>query len=228
MKDLHRLAVVDQDVTLGVAEEPQDLLRGGTFTATLLGVERKLGDPRPSHGRAQVAFDERLHEEREEVEGEERLDATGVLEQHGRDLVDGLGLLEPFLEGGLAFVGFEDLRRRQGRVVGEQRVHAVALAIVGDGGLVEPPLRIRVAAGGLAIRGVRPGATPPHLPEAMFGAGRPAHGEVAGHLVADEDRLDLLVDLMGGAQARLRASKPPLEVGQLVGGEPLPARLLLP
>ena len=44
VKDLHRVAVVEQDVALGVTEQAQDLLRGGPFAATFLGAERELGD----------------------------------------------------------------------------------------------------------------------------------------------------------------------------------------
>ena len=44
----------------------------------------------PFHRTAQLAFDQCLHEESEEVHGEERLDATGVLQEHRCDLVDSL------------------------------------------------------------------------------------------------------------------------------------------
>jgi len=41
--------------------------------------------------------------------GEQRLDAARVLEEHRRDLVDGLDLLEALLDGWLALMGLEDL-----------------------------------------------------------------------------------------------------------------------
>ena len=61
------------------------------------------------HGQAQLALDERLHEQREEVEGEQRLDAALVLQEDRGDLVHGLDLLEALLDGGLALVGLEHL-----------------------------------------------------------------------------------------------------------------------
>ena len=69
--------------------------------------------------------------EREEVQGEQRLDAPLVLQEHGRDLVHGLDLLEALLDGGLALVGVEHLGRREAAVVGEQRVVNVIRDSVG-------------------------------------------------------------------------------------------------
>ena len=139
--------------------------------------------------------------------------------------MDRLGLLESLLESGLALVSFEDLGG-QGLVVREQRVHPVALTVVGQSGLLQAPLAVGVPASRLAVG---PRAAAPHLPEAMFGPDLPPDGEVAADLVAGEDRLDLLVDLMGGAQAGRRALQAPLQVGQVLdrGGEPLPPALLL-
>ena len=60
-----------------------------------------------------------------------------VLEEHGRDLVDGLDLLEALLDGWLAFMGLEDLDGGEVAVVANERIHAVALLVVIDGGLID-------------------------------------------------------------------------------------------
>lgn len=79
VEELHGSAAAEQHVPLGMTEEPEHLLRRRPFAAALLGVERELGDPSPSHGRPELALDERLHEQPQEVEREERFDAPGVL-----------------------------------------------------------------------------------------------------------------------------------------------------
>jgi hypothetical protein len=57
----------------------------------------------------------------------------------------------------------------------------------------------------------------------MLGSDGPPDREIAADLVAGEDRLELLADLVGGAEPGLRAPQPPLEVGQVIegGGEPV-------
>lgn len=73
------------------------------------------------HSKAQFPLDERLHEEREKAQGEERLDACLALEEDRCDLVHGLQLLEALLDAGLVLVRFQDLRWREAAVVGQQR-----------------------------------------------------------------------------------------------------------
>ena len=76
---------------------------------------------------------------------------------------------------------------------------------------------------------VRPRPAALHLLEAMFGPDRPADREVAAHLVAGEDLLNLLVDFVGGAEAGLRTAQPPLKVDQVIegGGQALTPTLFL-
>jgi len=91
-------------------------------------------------------------------EREQRLDAALVLEEHRGDLVHGLDLLEALLDHRLALVGLEHLRGAELPVVGHQRVHAIALAVVGDGLLIGAPLHVKAPLGDLAVGGVGPGA----------------------------------------------------------------------
>ena len=112
IEDLDGAPSRSQGMALGQAEQAQDLLGGGSLALALLRVERKLGDGLPLHRQAQLALDQCLHQKGEEVESEQRLNAALVLEEHGRDLVHGLDLLEALLDAGLALVGDENLGRR--------------------------------------------------------------------------------------------------------------------
>jgi len=102
-------------VSFEASVEAQDLLGGGPLRGALLGVEGQRIDTVLLHGGAQLAFDERLDEERQEVDEEEGLDAAGVLEQDRSDLEDGLGLLEAFLDRGLALVASSTCRGERPR-----------------------------------------------------------------------------------------------------------------
>jgi hypothetical protein len=70
---------IDQPVTFGEAEQAQDLFGRGACALTLLGIKRQLIDILALHGKAQLAFNERLHEQSEEVQREESLDAALAL-----------------------------------------------------------------------------------------------------------------------------------------------------
>ncbi|MSR47462.1 MAG: hypothetical protein EXS13_10450 [Planctomycetes bacterium] len=136
-----------KDAALDRGEQAEDLLGGGVPLPSLLRVERQILDPLLSHCASHLAFDQRLNQERQEVEVEERFDPPFVLEQHGRDLEDGLELLEPLLEGGLALMRGEPILRLERAVIGEEGVHAVGVVVVGDGGVVGCPLGDPGAAG---------------------------------------------------------------------------------
>ena len=69
-------------MALRVSEETQDLLSRRTSIATLFRLDRQRFQLMPFHRAAQLSFDQCLHEQREEVHGEERLDATRVLQEH--------------------------------------------------------------------------------------------------------------------------------------------------
>lgn len=49
-------------------EEPEDLLCGRPVGLALLGVDRKLGDTGALHSLSQLALDEGLHQQRDEIE----------------------------------------------------------------------------------------------------------------------------------------------------------------
>ena len=79
------LAVGAGEVMAGQAgEDLQRAGRGRLGAGTLLGVKRQLGDVAVLHGGAEVAFDQAAAQQRDELAEEERFDALGVLEQHGR------------------------------------------------------------------------------------------------------------------------------------------------
>jgi hypothetical protein len=82
-----------------------------------------------------------LDQQSEEIQSEQRLDAARVLQEHRRDLVHGLDLLETLLDGRLAFMGLEDLDGSEVAVVADERIHAVALFVVIDGGLIDSPFQ---------------------------------------------------------------------------------------
>ena len=75
----------------------------------MFGVERNVVQVAAVHGVADVSFDERAGEEREELAQQERFDAVGLLEVDGRD---GLVVFEDVVsafEVGLVAVRGEDL-----------------------------------------------------------------------------------------------------------------------
>jgi len=73
-------------VTLDETEQVQHLLGGGAMGGGHFGVEREGLDAVALHGATQLALEEGLHEQGEEVDEEQRLDTGFVFEQHGRDL----------------------------------------------------------------------------------------------------------------------------------------------
>jgi len=74
----------DQDVPGGgVGEEAEDLLSGRSVAGALFGVERQVGDADPLHALSQLAFDQGLDEQGQEVDEEEGVDARFVLEEDG-------------------------------------------------------------------------------------------------------------------------------------------------
>ena len=66
-EDLYRASVLDQLVSFGEGEQPQDLFGGRPCALALLRVEGKFLDVLPVHGQTQLAFDERLDQEGEEI-----------------------------------------------------------------------------------------------------------------------------------------------------------------
>ena len=76
---------------------------------------------------------------------------ASFLKEHRRDLVHGLELLEALLDARLPLVSGEHLLGREVVVVGQQRVHAVAVLIVGNRLRVQRPLDVVAPAGDLAI-----------------------------------------------------------------------------
>lgn len=79
MEGLHGLAVsVVEVVACEAGEDLEDPGGGGGLAAAVFGVERELVEAGVGHGGAQVAFDQRLDEQGEEVAAQQRFDAGGV------------------------------------------------------------------------------------------------------------------------------------------------------
>jgi hypothetical protein len=68
---VHVDVVVGDDVALGEAVEPEDLLGGRPAGGAFCRVQRQFGDAALAHGAAEFALDERLDEQREEVDEEQ-------------------------------------------------------------------------------------------------------------------------------------------------------------
>ncbi len=214
-EDLHDLTGPQEGVAFREAEESQHLFGGRPFRLSLLGVKGQLRDLLSFHGPAQIALDQSLDQEREEVEGKERFDPALVLEQDRGDLVHGLDLLETFLDRGLALVGLEDLRSGEGPIVAQKRVHPVTLPVVVDRRLLQLPLQIPAPARDPAVGRLGSGPSSAQLPEGVLFPSQAPDAEVAGQLTALENLLDPLVDLGSLAQARLRTAEAFLQIRQL-------------
>ena len=148
-----------------------------------------------------------------------------VLQEHRRDLVHGLQLLEALLDARLALVGGEHLGRREAAVVGQQRVHAVAALVIGDGRLVHGPFDVVAAAGDLAIGRLGSRAATTCLLEGVLLAHHARDLQVSAHAVVVQDLRDLQVDLCGPAQPGAGGGQAPLELGQPLDGR---GQVLLP
>lgn len=125
-------AVVEEEAALDVAEELQDRVRGWPSGCALLWVKRQVSQLLFLHREAHLPLQECLDEKSEEVDQEERLDPSLVLQKHGGNLVDGFRLLEALLQLGLALVRLENLLGCQRAVVRQEGVHAVGLHVVRD------------------------------------------------------------------------------------------------
>src|SRR5215469_8542453 len=105
----------------------------------------------------------------------------------------GLELLEALLDHGLALVRLKHLRRRQGSIVGDQRVHPITDVVVGNGGFVDRPLDIEAPLCELAISGVGPGTTAPSLLVQMLFAHDAADFEITSDMMVMENGFDLQI-----------------------------------
>ncbi|MGC8522452.1 MAG: hypothetical protein ACP5PN_11460 [Steroidobacteraceae bacterium] len=109
LEGLNEESGAHEGVSLGVSEQAQDLLDTRACATTLLRIDRQGLQALTLHRAAQLPLDQRLREEREALHDEERLDATWVLQDHRRDLVDGPRRFESLLEGGMPLVRPQDL-----------------------------------------------------------------------------------------------------------------------
>ncbi len=105
VEDPHVLTGEDQYVPGCEGKEAEDLLGGRPVARALFRVDAELSHASPLHTLSQLALDEGLDEQREEVDEEERLDAGLVLEEDRGEFEDALELLEALLDGRLSAVG---------------------------------------------------------------------------------------------------------------------------
>jgi hypothetical protein len=80
---LNSFVPAQQRMALCEAEESQELLGGGSLAQTLFGVDGQFFDLLALHGLAQLALDEGLNQQRQEIQGEQRLGLHSA--HHGHD-----------------------------------------------------------------------------------------------------------------------------------------------
>src|SRR3990172_1459812 len=90
-------------------EDLKDFVGGRGSALTLLGGERGGGQTARRHGAADLALDQGVEGDGEEVEEQEGLDALHALEVHRDDRGGGLELLMSLLDAGLILVGEQEL-----------------------------------------------------------------------------------------------------------------------
>jgi len=91
----------------------------GTATLAALGAQRQAGDRRALHRDSELAFEQRLGQQRQKIDAEQRLNPAGLLEIYRSHLKVCLHVTEPLLQRRLALVGQQHLQLRQRAVVGE-------------------------------------------------------------------------------------------------------------
>ncbi len=129
-----------------------------------------------------------------------------------------LDLLEAFLDGWLTFVGFEDLYSGEIAIVANERVHAVAVLVVIDGGLIDGPFQVVATERDAPVLGV--GSLPAALLlfEGVFWARDPLDLQIPAYPVLLEDYLDLEVDTGTAADPGPSPQDPSAQVRERLGG----------
>jgi len=152
-------------MALDVFEYFQDAVRGGGLAFPVLGIEGQHIEVRAFHRGADLALDEGLDEQGQEVEQEKGLDPALVLEEGRSHRIHGLELLVPLLEVGLVLVFEEHLFGWKVVAVGDQRVHPVAAGVVSDGSGLWLPGHRKPAAFNFHVACVGSWVPPAFLPE---------------------------------------------------------------
>ena len=115
--------------------------------------------------------------------------------------------LEALFEPRLSFVSFEHLLRGEGAIVGNERVHAVGLLVVGHRG-IDRPLEVVAAMRDPAVCRVRSRSPAASLLEVVLGAHGAGDLHVAAPVIVLENLLDLEVNAGSAADARPRTDDP--------------------
>ena len=168
------------------------------------------------HGGAEVAFDQAAAQQRDELAEEERFDALGVLEQHGRGVLDALELVMALFEVGLVAVGAQQFGVGELVVVADQREAPVACGVVGNRGGVDGVLDRPVGTGDLSVAGVLAGPPARLLAQGLLGALVHGWGDPAVGLGACQCGGRGLLDADPVTQPALGAVQALVERGQRV------------
>ena len=126
-------------VALNGLEQIEHAPRGRPAAGAAFGVKRQGLDPFALHCRSQLAFQQRLDQQGEEVHREQRLDTVDGLQVHRRHLEVGLQLGKPFFDGGLPLVGFQQFQFGKFHDVGDQGKDAVAFGVFGHSEGIDAP-----------------------------------------------------------------------------------------
>ncbi len=119
-------------MALNILEDIDDPPGRRRATGATFGIERQLFDPAAVHGPAELPLQERLNEERKEVDAQERLDPPPGLQVHRGHLEVRLQLLEALLQKRLALVRPKELELWKVFVIGDQREDAVLKSVFGN------------------------------------------------------------------------------------------------
>lgn len=210
--------MLHQPMTLDQAEKPQYLLGGWTLAAPLLRIYGQLLDFLSSHRLPDFTLDESLHEKREEIEKEERLDSPFVLEENRGYLVDRFEVPKASFHGRLPFMRLEYLARRESPIVREKWIQPVAFAIVSDLFIVERPFDVVTPLRDSPVSRIRARASSSLLPVTMILPGYDPHIDIPRGVGPRKDLLYLLSDLPSSSPPRSRTGQLLLQISQFLFG----------
>jgi hypothetical protein len=121
LEDLDGSPVLVEVMAGEVGEDVQDAGRTGGGAVSVFGVEGESGGARGGHGGADLALDEGVDEQGQEVTAQQALDAGRAVEVNGGHRLGAFEAVVAALQVGLVAVGGQDLGRGEPGVVGDQR-----------------------------------------------------------------------------------------------------------
>jgi len=207
-----------KDVSLHGFENVDQAAGGGPLAWPAFGVQRQRLQSGLFHRSPQLAFQQGLSQHREEVDAQQRLNSTHVLQVDRRDLEVGLKLRKPLFNHRLPLMSFECLECGELADIGDQREHSVACLHLLQRLGVDFPLQVkrerfmfdvlRLAAGPAALR----------LPVLVRLPLEDAGPQPGAHVARVEYLSHRLLHLFGLAKAGPRSPQPPPQIMQLADG----------